>query len=98
MIVEGARRGEHALIVSFHETPRRLIDKAESAGLEPRSHVEAGRVRIRQAHRGETVLHPTIARMVFQELNRPAPPKQVRTTDPLSEREPEVLRFLTRNE
>jgi DNA-binding NarL/FixJ family response regulator len=27
---------------------------------------------IRQAHRGETVLHPTIVRMVLQELHRPA--------------------------
>jgi two-component system, NarL family, response regulator LiaR len=51
---------------------------------------------IRQAHRGETVLHPTIARMVLQELNRPAPSKQARTTDPLSERELEVLRLLAR--
>jgi NarL family two-component system response regulator LiaR len=51
---------------------------------------------IRQAHRGETVLHPTIARMVLQELNRPAPAKQARTTDPLSEREVEVLRLLAR--
>jgi two-component system, NarL family, response regulator LiaR len=51
---------------------------------------------IRQAHRGETVLHPTIARMVLQELHRPAQPKQARTTDPLSERELEVLRLLAR--
>src|ERR687886_1374302 len=51
---------------------------------------------IRQAHRGETVLHPTIARMVLQELNRPAQPKQARTTEPLSERELEVLRLLAR--
>jgi NarL family two-component system response regulator LiaR len=51
---------------------------------------------IRQAHRGETVLHPAIARMVLQELNRPAQPKQPQTTDPLSERELEVLRLLAR--
>ena len=51
---------------------------------------------IRQAHRGETVLHPTIARMVLQELHRPTQPKQARTTDPLSERELEVLRLLAR--
>jgi NarL family two-component system response regulator LiaR len=42
------------------------------------------------------VLHPTIARMVLQELQRPAQPKQARTTDPLSERELEVLRLLAR--
>ncbi len=49
---------------------------------------------IQQAQRGETVLHPTIARMVLQELHRPAQPKRARTTDPLSERELEVLRLL----
>jgi len=51
---------------------------------------------IRQAYRGETVLHPAIARMVLQELNRPAPPSQQQTTDPLSGRELEVLRLLAR--
>ena len=51
---------------------------------------------IRQAYRGETVLHPAIARMVLQELNRPAQPKQAPTADPLSERELEVLRLLAR--
>jgi DNA-binding NarL/FixJ family response regulator len=51
---------------------------------------------IRQAYRGETVLHPSIARMVLQELNRPAQAKQPRTTEPLSERELEVLRLLAR--
>ena len=51
---------------------------------------------IHQAHRGETVLHPTIARMVLQELNRPAQPRQAATTDPLSERELEVLRLVAR--
>jgi NarL family two-component system response regulator LiaR len=51
---------------------------------------------IRQAHRGETVLHPSIARMVLQELNRPAEIKQPRTTEPLSERELEVLRLVAR--
>jgi len=51
---------------------------------------------IQQAYRGETVLHPTIARMVLQELNRPTQPRQPATTDPLSERELEVLRLLAR--
>ena len=51
---------------------------------------------IRQTYRGETVLHPAIARMVLQELNRPAPPSQQQTTDPLSGRELEVLRLLAR--
>ena len=51
---------------------------------------------IRQAHRGETVLHPSIARMVLQELNRPPQAKQPKTTEPLSEREMEVLRLVAR--
>ncbi len=51
---------------------------------------------IRQAHDGETVLHPTIARMVLHELHRPPEPRQAPTTDPLSARELEVLRLLAR--
>jgi two-component system, NarL family, response regulator LiaR len=50
---------------------------------------------IRQAHQGETVLHPSIARMVLQEINRPPQTRQA-TTDPLSERELEVLRLVAR--
>jgi NarL family two-component system response regulator LiaR len=49
---------------------------------------------IRQAYLGETVLHPTIARMVLQELHRPAATRQPRTSEPLSERELEVLRLI----
>jgi two-component system, NarL family, response regulator LiaR len=51
---------------------------------------------IRQAHAGETVLHPAIARLVLQDLRRPPQPKQSPTVDPLSERELEVLRLLAR--
>jgi len=47
---------------------------------------------IRQVHRGESSLHPVIARKVLQELSRPAegPP----TPDPLTPREVEVLRLV----
>jgi NarL family two-component system response regulator LiaR len=51
---------------------------------------------IRQAYRGETVLHPAIARMVLQELHRPAAAKQAQTAEVLSERELEVLRLIAR--
>lgn len=51
---------------------------------------------IRRAHAGETVLHPTIARMVLQEIQRPPRPSQSRTAEPLSARELEVLRLLAR--
>lgn len=47
---------------------------------------------IRQVFRGESSLHPTIARKLLQEMSRPSsrPP----TADPLSERELEVLRLV----
>ena len=55
---------------------------------------------IRQAHAGETALHPAIARMVLQDLRRPPQPRpggtRPPTTDPLSERELEVLRLVAR--
>jgi NarL family two-component system response regulator LiaR len=51
---------------------------------------------IRQAHEGETVLHPSIARMVLQDLRRPQKAKQREPVDPLSDRELEVLRLVAR--
>jgi NarL family two-component system response regulator LiaR len=47
---------------------------------------------IRQIHRGESSLHPAIARKVLQEISQPAdrPP----TPNPLTEREAEVLRLV----
>jgi NarL family two-component system response regulator LiaR len=51
---------------------------------------------IRQAYLGETVLHPTIARMVLQELHRPSGARQPGASDPLSERERDVLRLIAR--
>jgi len=47
---------------------------------------------IRQVHRGESSLHPLIARKVLQELTHPSdrPP----TLDPLTQREAEVLRLI----
>lgn len=50
---------------------------------------------IAQAHRGETVLHRAIARMMLQELHQPSSARR-RATDPLSERELEVLRLVAR--
>ena len=47
---------------------------------------------IRDVHRGESSLHPTIARKLLQELNQPSdlPP----AADPLTEREVDVLRLV----
>jgi NarL family two-component system response regulator LiaR len=47
---------------------------------------------IRQVHRGESSLHPLIARKVLQELSHP--PEQPPTADPLTPREVEVLQLV----
>lgn len=47
---------------------------------------------IRQVFRGELSIHPTIARKVIQELNRPA--KEPLTPSPITEREVEILQLL----
>jgi NarL family two-component system response regulator LiaR len=47
---------------------------------------------IHQVHRGELSIHPSIARKVIQELNRPA--EEPLTPDPLTEREMEILQLL----
>lgn len=54
----------------------------------PEALVEA----IRQVYRGESSLHPKIARKLVQELSRPA--TQPPTTDPLTPREVEVLQLV----
>jgi len=51
---------------------------------------------IRQVHRGESSLHPAIARKVLQELSRPPEPQKKPTSDPLTEREVEVLQLVAR--
>jgi NarL family two-component system response regulator LiaR len=49
---------------------------------------------IRQVHRGEPSLHPTIARKVLQEMQRPS--KRPPTPDPLTDRELQVLRLVAK--
>jgi NarL family two-component system response regulator LiaR len=51
---------------------------------------------IHQVYLGESSLHPTVARKLLQELSRPSerPP----TTEPLTEREVEVLRLVARGQ
>ena len=51
---------------------------------------------IHQVYRGEPSLHPTIARKLLQELSRPM--EQPPTSDPLTEREVEVLRLLAKGQ
>ena len=49
---------------------------------------------IRRVHRGEPSLHPTIARKVLQEMQRPS--KRPPTPDPLTDRELQVLRLVAK--
>jgi len=49
---------------------------------------------IRQVYRGELSIHPSIARKVIQELNRPS--KEPLTPSPLTEREVEILQLLAK--
>jgi NarL family two-component system response regulator LiaR len=51
---------------------------------------------IQHVCRGEPSLHPTIARRVLQELSQPEEPEKPPTSEPLSEREVEVLRLVAR--
>jgi two-component system, NarL family, response regulator LiaR len=50
---------------------------------------------IHDVYRGESSLHPTIARKLIRELNQP-PPTLPPTDEPLTEREAEVLRLVAR--
>ena len=45
-LVEGARRGEHGIYFGFYETPPRLLEKAESLGLELKKYVDEGLIEI----------------------------------------------------
>jgi NarL family two-component system response regulator LiaR len=49
---------------------------------------------IQQVHRGEPSLHPIIARKVLQEMQRPS--KRPPTPDPLTDREVQVLRLVSK--
>ncbi len=51
---------------------------------------------IQRVYRGESSLHPAIARRVLQELAHP--PQHPPTSEPLTEREVEVLRLVARGE
>jgi len=49
---------------------------------------------IRDVHRGEPTMHPSIARKLMRELQRPPEPSRTPTEEPLTEREVEVLRLV----
>jgi NarL family two-component system response regulator LiaR len=51
---------------------------------------------IHQVYRGESSLHPAVARKLLQELSHP--PKQPPTPEPLTEREVEVLKLVAQGQ
>ena len=51
---------------------------------------------IRDVHQGEPAMHPSIARKLMRELQRPPEPDLPRTEEPLSGREVEVLTLVAR--
>jgi len=51
---------------------------------------------IRRVHPGEPSLQPALARKVLQEISNPGKEQQQRTTDPLTERELDVLRLISK--
>ena len=49
---------------------------------------------IRKVNRGEPSLHPTVAKMVLEELGQPQPVKQPLTPEPLTQREVDIIRLV----
>lgn len=93
-IVEQAPATRILVLTSF-ATDDRVFPAMKAGALgyllkdsEPEALIEA----IRQVHRGESSLHPKIARKLIQELSRPA--AQPPTADPLTPREVEVLQLI----
>lgn len=83
------------LVLTSFATDERVFPAMKAGALgyllkdsEPKALIEA----IRQVHRGESSLHPKIARKLIQELSRPA--AQPPTADPLTPREVEVLQLI----
>ena len=93
-IVEQAPATRILVLTSF-ATDDRVFPAMKAGALgyllkdsEPAALIDA----IRQVHRGESSLHPKIARKLIQELSRPA--AQPPTADPLTPREVEVLQLI----
>lgn len=83
------------LVLTSFATDDRVLPAVKAGALgyllkdsEPDALIQA----IRQVHRGESSLHPKIARKLMQELSRPS--AQPTTADPLTTREVEVLQVV----
>jgi circadian clock protein KaiC len=68
-LTAGAEAGENVLFLGFHETPDRLLAKADSIGLTLRPHVAAGRADIRW-HAAADLAVDRIAQGVLDDVER----------------------------
>jgi NarL family two-component system response regulator LiaR len=87
--------GARILVLTSFATDEKVFPAIKSGALgyllkdsNPEELVQA----IHQVYRGESSLHPTIARKLLQELSRP--PQRPPTAEPLTEREMAVLRLI----
>jgi len=87
--------GARILVLTSFATDEKVFPAIKSGALgyllkdsNPEELVQA----IHQVFRGESSLHPTIARKLLQELSRP--PQRPPTAEPLTEREMAVLRLI----
>jgi NarL family two-component system response regulator LiaR len=93
--ITGQQSGSRILVLTSFATDEKVFPAIKAGALgyllkdsNPEELVQA----IHQVYRGESSLHPTIARKLLQELSRP--PQRPPTTEPLTEREMAVLRLI----
>lgn len=93
--ITGHQPGARILVLTSFATDEKVFPAIKSGALgyllkdsNPEELVQA----IHQVFRGESSLHPTIARKLLQELSRP--PQRPPTAEPLTEREMAVLRLI----
>jgi NarL family two-component system response regulator LiaR len=93
--ITGRQPGSRILVLTSFATDEKVFPAIKAGALgyllkdsNPEELVQA----IHQVHRGESSLHPTIARKLLQELARP--PQRPPTSEPLTDREMSVLRLI----
>jgi NarL family two-component system response regulator LiaR len=93
--ITGHQQGVRILVLTSFATDEKVFPAIKAGALgyllkdsAPEELVQA----LRQVYRGESSLHPAIARKLLQELSGPV--KRPPTTEPLTEREVAVLRLI----